>query len=106
MGQRELIDQQVIDETFAGLSSPSEVHAMGRPDLKTGRPGDVLVRAVSEFDAAGGFREISKARGELRQKEATEDAAVRKDSLPDLGIRIPVADAKELDLSKDSTDDE
>jgi hypothetical protein len=45
----------IIDETFKGLSNPSEIHRLGRPDIVDGRPGDALIEAVRLHAAEGGF---------------------------------------------------
>lgn len=45
----------VIDETFKGLMAPSETHRIGRDDIDTDRPGDLLVQAVKEHALNGGF---------------------------------------------------
>ena len=52
-GSVKTLDAGVVDETFEGLTKPHEVHAMGRPDIAEGRPGDVLVEAVRRFADAG-----------------------------------------------------
>lgn len=49
------IVDDIIDETFKGLSSPSATFDMGRKDITTDRPGAVLIDAVKNHTAAGGF---------------------------------------------------
>ena len=50
-----VIEDSVIDETFKGVVSPSEIHRLGREDIVENRPGDVLIDAVKAFSAKGGF---------------------------------------------------
>ena len=45
----------VIDESFKGLVAPSETHRIGREDIETDRPGDLLVQAVKDHALQGGF---------------------------------------------------
>lgn len=49
------IEDSIIDETFKGVVSPSEIHRLGREDIVENRPGDVLVDAVKAFSSKGGF---------------------------------------------------
>lgn len=70
-GSVKTLDAGVVDETFEGLTKPHEVHAMGRPDIAEGRPGDVLVEAVRRFADAGGFADLRERReSERRAAEA------------------------------------
>lgn len=46
---------QKIDDNLSGITTSSEVIAMGRPDIED-RPGEALVELVSEYRVAGGFR--------------------------------------------------
>lgn len=106
MGKRAVRDAEVIDETFAGLVSPAEVHSIGRPDLTTDRPGDVLVDEVRRFEAEGGFKEIARARAEERRKEEEADAAAKpRQNLPDFGIKIQSSDAHIADAGLGTSDE-
>jgi hypothetical protein len=77
----------VIDETFAGLSSPAGTFEMGRPDITENRPGAALVAEVHAFEQAGGFRQIAEARDAERTEGDRIDAAAKKGVRhADLGI--------------------
>lgn len=78
----------VIDETFAGLVSPSMTFEMGRPDIVDGRPGAALVEEVQKFDAEGGFKRITEDRETARIEADQADAAVTRKPIKhaDLGI--------------------
>ena len=102
MGQPAVNEANVIDETFVGLATPSEVHSMGRPDILSGRPGEMLVEEVQRFEAEGGFKEIARIRNEERLRgEASDTSPAARRDLPDFGIRLPAGDARDLDVSKD-----
>lgn len=102
MGERAVTEASVIDETFAGLAEPAEIHRAGRPDIEDGRPGDVLVSEVRKFASEGGFRKLADERDSLRKKEEEIDASVKRDPLPDFGVRQQAADAREFEANGDS----
>lgn len=103
MGERAVTGQDVIDETFAGLAAPAEIHLMGRPDLSDGRPGQTLVDEVRRFEAEGGFKEIAKSREDLRRAEEAADATVVREALPDFGITL--SGERQADLEATETGD-
>lgn len=51
----EAIDDAIIDDSFKNVANPVEIHRLGREDIVNNRPGDVLVGAVVDFAANGGF---------------------------------------------------
>lgn len=104
MGERAVSDASVIDETFAGLASPSEVHSMGRLDIETGRPGELLVAEVQKFEADGGFKQIAKARADERRKDESGNG-IEKKHLPDFGIKVPAGEARDLDIAPGNDDE-
>lgn len=69
--------QQVIDDTFAGLSRPSQTFEMGRPDIVEDRPGAVLVAEVRAFEAESGFEKLADQRDARRKAEEAIDDAPR-----------------------------
>jgi len=102
MGERAVTEAGVIDETFAGLAEPAEIHRAGRPDIETGRPGDVLVSEVKKFASEGGFKKFAEDRDSLRKKDEEIDASVKRDPLPDFGVRQQPADARDFEATGDS----
>jgi hypothetical protein len=58
----QVIEDTVIDETFKGLVSPAQILGIGREDIGEGRPGEILVGAVVDFAAKGGFTALDNAR--------------------------------------------
>lgn len=105
MGKQAVNAAEVIDDTFAGLVTPQEVHRMGRPDIKEGRPGDVLVAEVARFESEGGFRKLAEERGKERALDETPVRPASDEPLPDFGLVLPSGEARERDLSKDSSDE-
>jgi hypothetical protein len=96
--------QQVIDETFAGLSRPSQTFEMGRPDIVDDRPGAVLVAEVRAFEAEGGFERISEDRDARRLADEALDAAPRapRPRTPAYDVEIKDSyEAPKLDASDD-----
>jgi hypothetical protein len=72
------IEEIVIDESFKNVASPVEIHRLGREDIVENRPGDVLVNAVKEFSAKGGFVRAEEAEI-LDGVKVSQDAAGRVD---------------------------
>lgn len=105
MGQQAVNAAEVIDDSFAGLVSPQETHRMGRPDIKEGRPGDTLVAEVARFDAEGGFRKLAEERDRQRALDEAAGRPGQGEPLPDFGVSLPGGEAKDHDLSKDSSED-
>lgn len=101
MGERAVTEAGVIDETFAGLEHPAEVHNAGRPDIKAGRPGEALIAEVRKFASEGGFRKIAEDR-DLRRKEGESEAPVRRDPLPDFGVRHQPGEGRDFEANGDS----
>jgi hypothetical protein len=83
---------QVIDETFAGLSRPSQTFEMGRPDIVEDRPGAVLVAEVRAFEAEGGFVRIADERDARRAADQALDDAPRAPRAP--RVRAPAYDVE------------
>jgi len=79
MGQRAIDNFGVIDETFAGLQHATPIE-MGRPDIEEDRPGTLLVEAVGQFAADGGFQRIREDRDRERALGETPDQKVGRDS--------------------------
>jgi len=105
MGKPAVNTAEVIDDTFAGLAAPVEMHRMGRPDIEEGRPGDVLVAEVARFESEGGFKKLAREREEGRARDDASGRAGPADPLPDFGVRLPSGEARELDISAESSED-
>jgi len=105
MGERAVKAADVIDDSFAGLVAPAEIHRMGRPDVKEGRPGDVLVAEVARFEREGGFKRLAKEREEQRALDEASGRPASDEPLPDFGLRTPAGETRDRDLSKDSSEE-
>lgn len=90
------VEDLVIDETFRNLVDPADVHRMGRPDLGTGRPGDVLVEEVRSFASKGGFAGPAKAvdDGVVVTRSSTSNVALDQ-------IAAPVAESERKPVRSD-----
>lgn len=104
MGERAVTEAGVIDETFAGLAEPVEMHRAGRPDIEDGRPGDILVAEVRKFAADGGFKKIAEERDERRKRDDAAEVPSKRDPLPDFGVRQAPAEARDFDAGGESAD--
>jgi hypothetical protein len=96
--------QQVIDETFAGLSRPSQTFEMGRPDIVEDRPGAVLVAEVRAFEAEGGFGRIAEDRDARRLADEALDDAPRAPRVRAPAYDVEIKDSYEAP-TLDATDD-
>ena len=92
-GNKENMD--IIDETFKGLTSPSEVYKMGRDDLSENRPGNVLVEEVKKHSAAKGFRKLSG--GDELDDVITSQKHGKRVTLDELKSDAEIKDVKKLD---------
>lgn len=96
--------QQVIDETFAGLARPSQTFELGRPDIVEDRPGAALVAEVRAFEADAGFARLAAYRDAKRAAEEAADNAPRAPRVRDPafdGIPQDSFDAPTLSSSDD-----
>lgn len=91
------VNSNVIDESFAGLLDPKEVHELGREDITSGRPGESLLQIVQEFGPAG-FKKIAEDRARERESQVAADVKENGKKLADFGINTK-ADGPSNDLS-------
>jgi len=82
----------VIDETFAGLQNATPIE-MGRPDIEENRPGTLLVDAVRQFAADGGFQKIREDRDRQRALDDAPDSKVGRDGPLSISLPAQPADA-------------
>lgn len=77
MGQ---IDEgNVIGLDLASLTrEPQAVFELGREDIVEGRPGQILLSEVRNFQASGGFRALEEQRDKEYEAEKVLDAKVAK----------------------------
>lgn len=95
----EAIENNVIDETFKGLSNPSKIYRLGGESLEGERPGEALVSAVIEHTAKGGFTQSAN-------HAASDDVVVSIKSRGHVGIEVanPVEETLDVDKKKDIKD--
>lgn len=79
MGQRAIDNFGIIDETFASLQHAKPIE-MGRPDIEDERPGTLLVEAVRQFAADGGFQMIREERDRDRAMTDAPDQKTGRDA--------------------------
>ncbi|WP_315922801.1 hypothetical protein [Mesorhizobium sp. SP-1A] len=79
------LNNHIIDESFAGLMDPKEVHELGREDITSGRPGQSLLQIVQEFGHEG-FKQIVETRARERAALAASDAPEAGKKLADFGL--------------------
>ena len=87
----------VIDETFAGLASPTQTFELGRPDIVEGRPGAALVAEVRDFEEKGGFKKIAAER-EANRIEAESDIPSKK-PINHVGLDVIMKGSTEPEIS-------
>lgn len=94
-----MTNKEIIDETFSGLVSPTEIHAVGRPDIEADRPGNVLVDEVRKFSSEGGFKRIAEERNARRVELEESDRNTPKKEVSNFGLRPQVEGSKDFDMS-------
>lgn len=93
------VNHDIIDESFAGLLNPKEVHELGREDISSGRPGESLLQIVQEFGQSG-FDKIVADRAKERETLAASDVKENGKKLADFGLGSKTsAPVKELSNS-------
>lgn len=99
------IENEVIDLQFASLTrKPQAVFELGREDITTERPGQIMLEAVEKFAADGGFRKLQEAQDEKNQMERVADSKIGKREMKEFNIPLTGVNPSSLDVAKENDD--
>lgn len=100
MGQE--IERSVISHEFAALTmEPQAIYELGREDLTTDRPGQILISEVRKFQAQGGFRQLQEIRDREAGIELQKDSFIGKRNLGEFSLKNQTANSPNADLKND-----
>lgn len=79
------VNNMMIDEAFAGLLDPKQIHELGREDITSDRPGESLLKIVQEFGHEG-FKNIVEKRAKERDAAIAAETTEKDKKLADFGL--------------------